>query len=57
MLVAGETTQVPCSNRVTGRFVVITIPGREEVLSLCEVQVFGEKGPHLATFHTQNVSF
>ena len=30
-----------CTNYVRGRYVIVQIPGSGEILTLCEVQVFG----------------
>ncbi|XP_034001628.1 pentraxin fusion protein-like [Trematomus bernacchii] len=38
---AGETVEFQVSNGMDGRYVYIGIPGREEFLTLCEVEVFG----------------
>ena len=40
----GETIRVTCGKKVTGKYVAITIPGVYQILSLCEVQVYGIKG-------------
>ena len=40
-LANGEHLLVRCPDATYGRYVVITIPGDTETLSLCEVEVFG----------------
>ena len=40
----GETRHVHCSQDVVGRYVIISLPGNEEILTLCEVQVYGVRG-------------
>ena len=40
---AGATVKLPCEHVVQGRFLVIYIPGYQ-FLTLCEVQVFGDRG-------------
>uniref|UniRef100_A0A3P8RP42 Si:ch211-215k15.4 n=1 Tax=Amphiprion percula TaxID=161767 RepID=A0A3P8RP42_AMPPE len=39
---AGAVTEFKC-NRMDGRYVNIVIPGREEFLTLCEVEVYGSR--------------
>ncbi|GMH42306.1 hypothetical protein BSKO_10225 [Bryopsis sp. KO-2023] len=41
-LKAGETREFACWKK--GRYVVIRIPGKAEILTLCEVQVYGKAG-------------
>ena len=41
---SGETRHVICMQDVVGRYVIISLPGNEEVLTLCEVQVYGVRG-------------
>eukprot|EP00079_Xenopus_tropicalis_P019561 XP_012809353.1 PREDICTED: uncharacterized protein LOC100490049 [Xenopus tropicalis] len=38
-----QATTTLCCNGMEGRYVSVVIPGREEYLSLCEVEVFGEE--------------
>ncbi|KAI4811419.1 hypothetical protein KUCAC02_014328 [Chaenocephalus aceratus] len=38
---AGETAEFKVPNGMDGRYVYIGVPGREESLTLCEVEVFG----------------
>ncbi|KAI4811418.1 hypothetical protein KUCAC02_014327 [Chaenocephalus aceratus] len=38
---AGETAEFKVPNGMDGRYVYIGVPGREEYLTLCEVEVFG----------------
>ena len=38
---AGGWGEVMCSPNVHGRYVIVQIPGENEILTLCEVQVFG----------------
>ena len=40
----GATITVKCAENTKGRFVVIKLPGKNQQLTLCEVQVFGEIG-------------
>ena len=40
----GETRLVVCKQDVVGRYVVISLPGEDEMLGLCEVQVYSETG-------------
>ncbi|XP_028969767.1 uncharacterized protein LOC105006817 isoform X4 [Esox lucius] len=44
---AGETHYFQC-NEMEGRYVVVVIPGREEFLTLCEVEVYGSPTVNLA---------
>ena len=39
--IAGAQTSITCSQCNWGRYVIVQIPGNEEVLTLCEVKVFG----------------
>jgi hypothetical protein len=39
-VIAGGTVAFECS--LEGRYVVVQIPGNMEILTLCEVEVFGE---------------
>ena len=41
---AGETRKLPCKGPVRGRYVIISIPGKGQILTLCEVQVYAVKG-------------
>ncbi|XP_064410317.1 uncharacterized protein LOC135352566 [Latimeria chalumnae] len=45
------STESFCCGELEGRYVTITIPGREEYLTLCEVEVYGSEAPT-----TQNVA-
>ena len=38
---AGEMLDIACSDIIVGRHVIIQIPGTSEILTLCEVEVFG----------------
>ena len=38
---AGEWVEVTCSSNAHGRYLIIQIPGARQILTLCEVQVFG----------------
>ena len=38
---AGETAEFKVPNGMDGRYVYIGVTGREEYLTLCEVEVFG----------------
>ncbi|XP_034001795.1 fucolectin-4-like [Trematomus bernacchii] len=40
-IAAGQTVEFKVPNGMDGRYVYIGIPGREEFLTLCEVEVFG----------------
>ena len=40
----GETRRVFCTMDVRGRYVVISLPGDSETLTLCEVDVYGVLG-------------
>ncbi|XP_035668925.1 uncharacterized protein LOC118411027 [Branchiostoma floridae] len=40
----GETIDVRCAEPISGRWVSVQLIGREDYLSLCEVQVFSESG-------------
>ena len=42
--VAGALTTINCAANIVGRYLIIQIPGVAEVLTLCEVEVFGEEG-------------
>ncbi|KAL0977961.1 hypothetical protein UPYG_G00163900 [Umbra pygmaea] len=44
---AGETHYFQC-NEMEGRYVVVVIPGRKEVLTLCEVEVYGSQAGSLS---------
>ena len=37
-----ELTDIWCDETTRGRYVIIQIPGEQETLTLCEVQVYGE---------------
>ena len=39
-----ETRRVVCTNGLSGRYVVIVMPGDSEILTLCEVEVEGVPG-------------
>ena len=41
---AGETRRIVCTHDVIGRYVVISLPGNQEILTICEVQVYGVRG-------------
>ena len=38
---AGEWGEITCSPNANGRYVIIQIPGANEILMMCEVEVFG----------------
>ena len=40
----GETRRIVCTNEIVGRYVTISLPGSNELLTLCEVEVYGEPG-------------
>jgi len=40
----GDVKHVRCDEGNEGRFVTVTSPGHQQVMSLHEVQVYGEKG-------------
>ncbi|XP_037640569.1 uncharacterized protein LOC119496950 [Sebastes umbrosus] len=42
---AGDTVEFQCSGGMDGRYVTIVVPGREEYLTLCEVEVYGYRLP------------
>ncbi|XP_074510956.1 uncharacterized protein LOC141779820 [Sebastes fasciatus] len=42
---AGATVEFQCSGGMDGRYVTIVVPGREEYLTLCEVEVYGYRLP------------
>lgn len=37
----GETKRIYCDDSTTGRYVRITLPGKEKQLVICEVEVYG----------------
>ena len=41
---SGATRRVICTNPVSGRYVIVTVTGATEILTLCEVQVYGVPG-------------
>ena len=47
---AGATVFLPCDATVRGRYLIIVIPA-ERYLTLCEVQVFGERGLYVKQYH------
>ena len=44
---SGATRRVICTNPVSGRYVIVTVAGAAEILTLCEVQVYGVPGKAL----------
>ena len=40
----GETRRIVCTNEIVGRYVTISLTGSNEILTLCEVEVYGEPG-------------
>ena len=38
---AGAKVEMTCSILAKGRYVIVQIPGSSEILTLCEVQVYG----------------
>ncbi|XP_028392974.1 uncharacterized protein LOC114517441 isoform X2 [Dendronephthya gigantea] len=40
---SGETRAYPCTSRLSGRFVIIWLPGNNRVLTICEVVVYGRR--------------
>ena len=38
---AGAVTDLICTTDIVGRYVIVQIPGSSEILTLCEVEVFG----------------
>lgn len=48
-----ETLSFDCEE-MQGRYVTVTIPGRAEYLSLCEVQVFGLPVSPLSEYIAEN---
>ena len=40
----GETRHVICPADLNGRYVAIVLAGDEEILTLCEVEVYGKPG-------------
>ena len=40
-MITGETTAFPCEANAKGKSLKIQINGRKEVLTLCEVFIFG----------------
>ena len=41
---SGETRQIVCSPGLIGRYVYIALPGSGQILTLCEVEVYGLPG-------------
>ena len=46
----GETRHIRCRSGVKGRFVKVTVPGSSEILTLCEVQVYGVRGTAVSIY-------
>ena len=55
-ILLGETIRLPCGKEVAGKYVAITIPGVYQILSLCEVQVYGVKGEFNVYFSLSLIS-
>ena len=51
-----ETVKLRCTNRMYGRYVVIYIPGKQ-YLTLCEVQIFGDRGKLIDTYYNYGCTF
>ncbi len=43
----GETRNLICDSPVIGRFVKLVLLGNSEILTVCEVQVYGDQGKGL----------
>ncbi|XP_031723215.1 uncharacterized protein LOC116394327 [Anarrhichthys ocellatus] len=41
----GESVTLTFTKRVEGRYVIVAIPGPNKILTLCEVEVYGYRGP------------
>ena len=42
---AGAVTDISCTAAVVGRYVIVQIPGSSEILTICELEVFGVGKP------------
>ncbi|KAM4601252.1 uncharacterized protein ACJ7VT_021044 isoform 1-T1 [Polymixia lowei] len=42
---AGSTETLSWSNGIEGRYVIVTLPGPNRILTLCEVEVYGYRAP------------
>ena len=57
---AGATVSVQCADEAVGRFVIVRIEGKNEQLTLCEVEVYGVQSEYTHTYtfqHGQNVKY
>ncbi|XP_075937241.1 uncharacterized protein LOC142937972 [Anarhichas minor] len=52
----GESVTLTFTERVEGRYVIVAIPGPNKVLTLCEVEVYGYRGPTDGHLLTENVA-
>ena len=46
---SGETKTIICNADTYGQFVKLSLPGKNRILSLCEVEVYGFKGKRIAS--------
>ncbi|XP_041649524.1 fucolectin-1-like [Cheilinus undulatus] len=44
-IAAGRSSKISLSKPVEGRYVTVTLTGREKILTLCEVEVYGYRAP------------